>query len=216
MSWTKATLTAAIKDYIESTETSLVSNIPNFILSTEERILKGVQLDVFRKSATGVGTQDNPYLASPTDFLSPFSLAVIQSDGKYNYLKLKHVSFIRDFQPLVSTSGTPEYYSEFDNTRFLIAPTPSTGFTFELHYFYRPTSLTKGTDDGTTWLSENATNALLYGSLVEACTYLKNFEAIGIYEQRFQEAMAMLKNLGEAKSTRDQYKYDEIRRSPQS
>tara|TARA_R100001377_G_scaffold83352_1_gene64734 strand:+ start:1059 stop:1715 length:657 start_codon:yes stop_codon:yes gene_type:complete len=214
--WTYSTLKTAIQDYIESTETSLVANIPNFILSAEERILKGVQLDVFRKNATGVGSADNPYLASPTDFLAPFSLAVIDSSSNYKFLKLKHVSFIRDFQPVAATTGTPEYYSEFDETRFLIAPTPNTGFTFELHYFYRPNSLTQGTDSGTTWLLQNAMNALLYGSLVESCTYLKNFESIAVYEQRFQEALNGLKNLGEAKDTRDQFRYDEIRREPQA
>tara|TARA_R110000796_G_scaffold249962_1_gene378334 strand:+ start:879 stop:1526 length:648 start_codon:yes stop_codon:yes gene_type:complete len=215
MSWTYTTLKTAVQDYIESTESSLVNNLPNFIESAEERILKNVQLDVFRKNSTGVSNANNTYLATPSDYLSPFSLAVIQSDGDYNFLKLKHVSFIRDYQPSPTTTGLPEYYSEFDETRFLIAPTPSSSFTFELHYFYRPTSLTQS-GSGTTWLSINATNAMLYGSLVEACIYLKNFEAMGIYEQRFQEALMSLKNLGEAKSTRDQYKYDEIRREPQS
>jgi|TARA_R110000803_G_scaffold186745_2_gene249125 hypothetical protein len=216
MSWTLSTLTTAIQDYIESTETSLVTNIPNFIESTEERILKNVQLDVFRKNVTGTASGSNTYLASPNDFLAPFSLAVIDSDSDYKYLKLKHVSFIRDYQPAVATTGTPLYYAEFDDNSFILAPTPSTNFTFELHYFYRPPSLVDGSDSGTTWLSENAMNAMLYGSLVEACTYLKNFESIAVYEQRFQEALSSLKNLGEAKNTRDQYRYDEIRRQPQA
>jgi len=214
MSWTNATLTTAIQDYIESTESSLVTNIPNFIKSTEEKILKSVQLDVFRKNVTGTSSASNTYLAMPSDFLAPFSLAVIDSSSNYNYLKLKHVTFIRDYQPLEATTGTPEYYAEFDQERFILAPTPSTGFTFELHYFYRPQSLT--VSDGVTWLSENAINAMLYGSLVEACTYLKNFESIPVYEQKYQEALSMLKNLGEAKDTRDQYRYDEIRRQPQA
>jgi hypothetical protein len=216
MSWTKATLTTAIQDYIESTESSLVTNIPNFIKSTEEKILKSVQLDVFRKNVTGTGTASNTYLAMPTDFLAPFSLAVIDSSSNYNFLKLKHVSFIRDYQPSAATTGTPEYYAEFNEDRFIITPTPSTGFTFELHYFYRPASLTAGGDSGTTWLSTNAMNAMLYGSLVEACTYLKNFESIPVYEQKFQESISMLKNLGEGKDTRDQFRYDEIRREPQA
>tara|TARA_R110002096_G_scaffold357366_2_gene550653 strand:- start:156 stop:806 length:651 start_codon:yes stop_codon:yes gene_type:complete len=216
MSWTNATLTTAIQDYMESTESSLVTNIPNFIKSTEEKILKSVQLDVFRKNVTGTSTASNTYLAMPSDFLAPFSLAVIDSDSNYNYLKLKHVTFIRDYQPSTATTGTPEYYAEFDENTFILAPTPNNDFTFELHYFYRPASLTIGSDSGTTWLSENAMNALLYGCLVEACTYLKNFESIPVYEQRFQEALTSLKNLGEAKSTRDQYRYDEIRRQPQA
>tara|TARA_R110000744_G_scaffold297499_1_gene407283 strand:+ start:111 stop:755 length:645 start_codon:yes stop_codon:yes gene_type:complete len=214
MSWTNATLTTAIQDYMESTESSLVTNIPNFIKSTEEKILKSVQLDVFRKNVTGTSTASNTYLAMPSDFLAPFSLAVIDSNSNYNYLNLKHVSFIRDYQPSEATTGTPEYYAEFDQERFILAPTPSTGFTFELHYFYRPQSLTLS--GNVTWLSENAINAMLYGSLVEACVYLKNFESIPVYEQKFQEALSMLKNLGEGKDTRDQFRYDEIRRQPQS
>jgi len=216
MSWTKATLTTAIQDYIESTESSLVTNIPNFIKSTEEKILKSVQLDVFRKNVTGTSTASNTYLAMPSDFLAPFSLAVIDSDSNYNYLKLKHVTFIRDYQPSTTATGTPEYYAEFDENTFILTPTPNSDFTFELHYFYRPASLTSGNDSYTTWLSTNAMNAMLYGSLVEACTYLKNFESIPVYEQRFQEALTSLKNLGEAKDTRDQYRYDEIRRQPQA
>jgi hypothetical protein len=216
MSWTYSNLKTAIQDYLESTETSFVSNIDNFITTTEERILKGVQLDVFKKNVTGTSTPTSPYLASPGDFLAPFSLAVLDASSNYNYLLLKQVSFIRDFTPNASTTGTPKYYAEFDQNSFILAPTPASNLTFELHYFYRPSSLTSAGDTGTTWLSENAPNALLYGSLVEACTYLKNYEVTPAYEQKFQEALLGLKNLGEAKSTRDQYRYDEIRREPQA
>jgi hypothetical protein len=216
MSWTYSNLKTAIQDYLESTETSFVSNIDNFITTTEERILKGVQLDVFKKNVTGTSTPTSPYLASPGDFLAPFSLAVLDASSNYNYLLLKQVSFIRDFTPNASTTGTPKYYAEFDQNSFILAPTPASNLTFELHYFYRPSSLTSAGNTGTTWLSENAPNALLYGSLVEACTYLKNYEVTPAYEQKFQEALLGLKNLGEAKSTRDQYRYDEIRREPQA
>tara|TARA_R100001086_G_scaffold148975_2_gene78946 strand:+ start:9970 stop:10617 length:648 start_codon:yes stop_codon:yes gene_type:complete len=215
MSWTLSTLKTAIQDYAESTESSFVTHLPDFIKSAEERVLKSVQLDVFRKNVTGTGTASNTYLAMPTDFLSPFSLAVIDSSNNYNYLKLKHVSFIRDFTPAAGTTSQPKYYAEFDESSFILAPTPNSNFTFELHYYYRPTSLT-ATATGTTWLSTNATNALLYGSLVEANTYLKSFETTPVYEAKFQEALSSLKNLGEGKSTRDQYRYDEIRRSPQA
>jgi hypothetical protein len=216
MSWTYSNLKTAIQDYLESTETSFVSNIDNFITTTEERILKGVQLDVFKKNVTGTATATSPYLGSPSDFLAPFSLAVLDASSNYNYLLLKQVSFIRDFTPNASTTGTPKYYAEFDQNSFILAPTPASNLTFELHYFYRPSSLTSAGDTGTTWLSENAPNALLYGSLVEACTYLKNYEVTPAYEQKFQEALLGLKNLGEAKSTRDQYRYDEVRREPQA
>lgn len=216
MSWTNATLTTAIQDYLDSSESSLVTNIPNFIKATEEKILKSVQLDLFRKNVTGNATASNTYLTMPTDFLSPFSLALIDSSGNYNYLLLKHVSFIRDYTPSATTSGTSKYYAEFDETTFILAPAPSTNFEFELHYFYRPTSLTATSGTDTTWLSTNAINAMLYGCLSEACMYLKNYEAIPTYEQKLQESLVLLKNLGEAKSTRDQYRYGEIRREPQA
>ena len=215
MTWTLSTLKTAIQDYSESTETSFVTNLPNFIKTTEERILKSVQLDDFIKNVTGTATASSPFLGSPTDYLSSFSLAVIDSSSNYNYLQLKHPSFIRDFTPASSTTGLPKYYAEFDENTFILAPTPDTTYTFELHYFFRPSSLTSAGDSGTTWLYDNAPNALLYGSLTEAMVYLKNYESLPIYEQRFQEAIALLKNLGEGKSTQDQYRYDQVRRSPQ-
>ena len=215
MTWTLSTLKTAIQDYSESTETSFVTNLPNFIKTAEERILKTVQLDDFIKNVTGTATASSPYIGSPSDYLSSNSLAVIDSSSNYNYLQLKHPSFIRDFTPASSTTGLPKYYAEFDENTFILAPTPDTTYTFELHYFFRPSSLTSAGDSGTTWLSDNAPNALLYGSLTEAMVYLKNYESLPIYEQRFQEAIALLKNLGEGKSTQDQYRFDQVRRSPQ-
>ena len=216
MSFTYTTLKTAVQDYLDSTETSFVTNLPTFITTTEERILKSVQLDDFRKNQVGNFTASGPYLECPTDYLSPFSMAVIDSSSNYNYLLLKQVSFIRDYTPNASTTGQPKYYAEFDNNTFIVAPTPDSTYEVELHYYYRPASLTSTTGSETTWLSENAPTAMLYGSLVEACTYLKNYESIPVYESKFQEAILGLKNLGEAKSTRDQYRYDEIRREPQA
>jgi hypothetical protein len=216
MSFTYTTLKTAIQDYLESTESSFVTNLPTFITTAEERIFKNVQLDDFRKNQVGNLTASGTYLECPTDYLAPFSLAVIDNSSNYNYLLLKQVSFIRDFTPNASTTGLPKYYAEFDDNTFIVAPTPDSTYEVELHYYYRPASLTSTTGSETTWLSKNAPNAILYGSLVEACTYLKNYEAIPAYESKFQEALLGLKNLGEAKSTRDQYRYDEIRREPQA
>jgi hypothetical protein len=216
MSWTNTTLTTAIQDYLESSESSLVTNIPNFIKATEEKILKSVQLDVFKKNVTGSAASSNTYLTAPSDYLSSFSLALIDSSNNYNYLLLKHPSFIRDYTPASATTGQTKYYAEFDNNTFILAPTPNSNYTFELHYFYRPASLTSTSGTDTTWLSTNAINAMLYGCLSEACMYLKNYEALPVYEQKFQESLVLLKNLGEAKSTRDQYRYGEIRREPQA
>ena len=150
MSWTYATLKTAIQDYMESTESSLVSNLDNFIETAEERIFKNVQLDDFRKNVVGSMTTSSPYLGSPTDFLAPFSLAVIDGSGNYSYLLLKQVSFIRDFSPNPTTTGLPKYYAEFDEDTFIIAPSPDSDYSTELHYYYRPNSLTSAGDSGTT------------------------------------------------------------------
>jgi len=206
MSFTQATLETAIKEYLDSTETTFTNNLSNFIKSTEERILKSVDLPVFRKNVTGTATSGTPYLGAPSDFLSPFSLAVISS-STYSYLWFKHVTFIRDYTPAAATTGLPVYYAVFDDDSFILAPTPDANYDFELHYKYRPASLTAGASDGTTWLSTNAMNAMLYGSLMEGGTFLKMpLQELQLFEQRFQESMATLKLLAEA--VYDEYRYD--------
>jgi hypothetical protein len=206
MSFTLTTLESAIKEYLDSAETTFTNNLSNFIKSTEERILKSVDLPVFRKNVTGTSTSGTPYLGSPSDFLSPFSLAVISSSN-YSYLWFKHVTFIRDYTPAEATTGLPVYYAVFDDDTFILAPTPDDTYTFELHYKYRPASLTAGASDGTTWLSTNAMNAMLYGSLMEGGTFLKMPPPeLQLFEQRFQEAMVNLKQMAEA--VNDEYRYD--------
>jgi hypothetical protein len=207
MSFTFDSLKTAIQDYQETSETTFVNNLPVFIKEAEERILKNIELPVFRKNVTGTAAADNTYLATPTDFLAPYSLAVISS-SEYEYLLFKHVTFIRSYTPNPATTGTPKYYALFDDNTFILAPTPSTNFTFELHYKFRPTSLTAGAGSGTTWLSENAPDALLYGALVEAATFLKTPEEAARYDQRFAQAVAALKDLGEGYGARDEYRYD--------
>ena len=208
MAWTYTTLKSAIQDYVESSETTFTNNLSVFIKEAEERILKNIQIPVFRKNVTGSGTSGNTYLAAPSDFLTPLSLAVIDSDSNYNYLLLKHVSFIRDYTPVAATTGEPKYYAIFDNNTFLLAPTPNTGFTFELHYVYRPESITAASD-GTSWLGTNASDALLYGSLVEAANFLKLAPTeIQLFEGRFIAAAASLKNMFEGLGNRDEYRYD--------
>ena len=207
MSFTYATLKTAVKDYCETSETTFDTQLTTFIQEAEERILKNVELPVFRKNVTGTATTSNTYLSTPSDFLAPYSLSVISS-SVYHYLLFKHVSFVRDYTPNSSTTGLPKYYALFDDTTFILAPTPDSGYTFELHYKYRPASLTAGADSGTTWLSTNAPDALLYGTLVEAATFLKTPEEVGQYEQRFVSATAALKRLGEGYGARDEFRYD--------
>ena len=215
MSFTYAQLKTAIQDYSDYSETSFVNNLDNFIKTAEERILKTVQLPVFRKNVTGTATSSNTYLATPSDFLSPYSLALIDSSNNYNYLLLKHVSFIRDYTPNASTTGEPLYYGLFDDNTFILGPTPNSNYTFELHYYYRPSSLTAGLDNGVTWLSDNAPNAVLYGALVEAAVYMKQDpNTIGLYESKFQEALVLLKSLGEFKNIRDESRNDSVKLTP--
>lgn len=209
-------LTTAIQNYMDNTETTFTNTIPTFIEQAEEKILKSVDLPVFRENVTGTGSSGNTYLSTPTDFLSPRSLAVIDSSGNYSYLLLKHVSWIRDYTPAEATTGDPLFYALFDDNTFILAPTPNSNFTFELHYFYRPSSLVDAGGTGTTWLSTNASNTLLYGSLVEAAIFMKLTPAeIQTYDVKYQEGLTRLKLLGESKDVRDEARYDSLRVPPQ-
>jgi len=211
MAYTFTTLKTAIQDYVQSTETTFTSQLSRFIINAEERILKECQLDVFRKSSQGSASSGTQYLAKPTDFLSQNSLSVIVSSSK-QFLLYKQVTLLQDYTPNPTTTGAPKYYADWDNDTFLLAPTPDDNYTMELHYFYRPTSIT-ASGDGTSWLGTNAELAMLYGSLVEAYTFLKGEQdLLGLYNTRFQESLQWLKNLGEGLQTRDQYRYDRVRR----
>ena len=213
--FTYSSLKTAIQDYLDSSETTFVNNLNNFITTTEERILKNVQLPVFRKNVTGTLSQTNTYLSTPDDYLSSFSLAVIDGSNNYSYLLLKQVSFIRDFTPQAATTGKPLYYAQFDEDSFIVAPTPDTDYSVELHYYYRPASLTTLADSGQSCLSENAPNAMLYGSLVEGAYFLKlDPQSISLYENKFQEALSTLKLLGEFKNVRDEARNDQIKLNP--
>lgn len=205
MSFTYATLKTAIQDYTDNAESTFVSNLALFIREAEERIFKNVQLSLFRKNVSGNTTASNKYLNIPSDFLAPFSLSVV-NESAHEFLEYKDVNFVQSFTPNPATTGTPRYYSLFDISNFILAPTPDAVYTAELHYYYRPASLTAGADSGTTWLSENAPNAMLYGSLVEAYTFMKGDpDLLNTYNQRFSEAIVSLKNFGEAKEVTDDY-----------
>lgn len=207
MSFTYDQLKTAIQDYTQNTETSFVNNLPVFIRVAEERILKNVQLTLFRKNATANMTASNQYLAAPSDFLAPFSLSYTDGNGNKDFLEYKDVNFIQEFNPDASTTGAPRYYAYFDVSSFLIGPTPDSSYAVELHYFYRPASLTSGSGSSTTWLSTNAEVALLYGCLIEAYTYMKGeVDIMQEYEKRFAEAVISLKNFGEAKEVTDAYR----------
>ena len=211
MAFTYATLKTAIQDYMDNDETTFANNLDNFIKTTEEDILKNVELNFYRKNVTGTATSGNAYLGVPSDFLAPFSLAVISS-SVYYYLLLKHPSFIRDYTPNASTTGQPKYYGEFDNDTFILAPTPDDNYSFELHYFYRPTSLTAGASDGTTYLSTNMPNVMLAGSLLQAAIFMKLDAAeTGTYKQNYDQDIMQLKSWAEGKTTKEEMRYDKTR-----
>tara|TARA_R110000744_G_scaffold118408_1_gene221148 strand:- start:712 stop:1380 length:669 start_codon:yes stop_codon:yes gene_type:complete len=214
--FTYSGLKTAVQNYLDNTETTFTNTLDTFIQTAEERVLKAVQLPVFRKNVTGSATSDVAYLATPTDYLSPYSLAVLDSSSNYSYLLFKHPSWIRDYTPAAATTGQPLYYAQFDDDTFILAPTPASGLTFELHYYYRPTSLVSGEDSGQTWLSKNGPNAMLYGALVEGAVFMKSStETITLYETKFQEALAMLKILGEYRDLRDEARSDSVKLNPQ-
>ena len=206
MSFTLATLKTAIQDYTDNSESTFVTHLPDFIKTTEDRILSTVDLDVFRKNVTSTLTASDQYVNVPSDLLAPFSFQITTS-GSESFLLHKDVNFLREYTPASSTTGLPKYYAKFSEDHFILAPTPNSNYTVELHYFYRPTSLTAGSDSGTTWLSTNAPSALLYGSLFEAYTFMKGEKDIlDLYNGRFIETLTRLKDLGEARENTDGYR----------
>jgi hypothetical protein len=216
MSFTYTELQQAIQDYTENDETTFVNNIPVFIRNTEERILKNVQLSLFRKNVSGNMTASNKFLACPSDFLAPYSLSYTDAGNDANFLDFKDANYIQQFNPDPAVEGAPRYYGVFDLTNFIIGPTPDSSYAVELHYFYRPNSLTAGAGTGTTWLSENAELAMLYGSLMEAYIFMKGeADMQALYEKRFGESIMGLKMFGEAKEVTDQYRTGQVIRPKQ-
>lgn len=206
MSFTYAQLKTAIQDYTDNDETSFVTNLPNFIKAAEEKIFKSVDLDVFRKNVTSAFTSDDKYLSLPTDYLSSFSLQVTTA-GSEKFLLHKDVNFLQEVYNGSASTGTPRYYAQFDISNFVVAPVPDSNYAVELHYYYRPDSLTAGADSGTTWLSTNAPFALLYGSLIEAYYYMKGeADVIAQYEKNYIFYIERLKDFGEARENTDSYR----------
>lgn len=211
MSFTLATLKSTVQDYLQVDETTFNANLNTFIEEAESRIFKMVQLPEQRKNVTGTLTTGNRFLATPSDFFAPFSLAVI-SNSRYYYLDYKHPSFIKEYSPTTTTQAQPKYYSLFDDTAFELSPIPDSGYSVELHYLYKPASLTAGADSGTTILSTDHPDPLLYGTLVEAAIFLKEApDVIQTFESRFKEGIARMKNVSEGRATRDEFRYDMLR-----
>ncbi len=272
MSYTYTTLKSAIKDYTENQESTFVKHLVDFITSAEERIFKSVDLEFFRKNVTGTTTSGNQFLAVPNDYLASFSLSIENSSSK-QFLLFKDINFLQEYNPNSATTGTPKYYGIYDYQNFMLSPTPDAAYSAELHYYYRPASLTASTvvltvssvsgtfvdsetltggtsgatttieealtsttsrivlpstdltvgetvtggtsgatgtvvstsaDNTTTYLSVNAPNAILYGSLVEAYTFMKGEpDVLKMYSERFVESLVRLKDLGESRENDD-------------
>ncbi len=216
MSFTYSALKQALQDYTDNNETSFVTNLPIFITQAEERILKSVQLSLFRKNVLGGLTQNNRFLGVPSDFLAPYSLSFIDANNKHVFLQFKDSDFVESFSPNESTTGNPRFYAVFDVDNFVIGPTPNASYSVELNYFYRPISLTLAGEGGTTWISENAEIALLYGALLEAYIYMKGEpDIMAMYEKRFAEAISGMKLFGEAKEVTDEYRTGPVIRPKQ-
>lgn len=206
MSFTYTTLQQAIQDYTDNTETTFVNNINTFIQNAEERILKFVDLDFFRKNATATTVSGNKYLALPVDYLSTFSVALSSTTVEKTFLLNKDVNFVQEYWPDATQTGTPKYYSTFDTTNMILAPTPNANYDVELHYFYRPTSIVTAAG-GETWLGTNAPNTLLYACLTEAYIFMKGEQdLITLYETRFTESAQRLKVYGAAQENSDAYR----------
>ena len=280
MSFTYSTLKTALQEWTENSETTFKNNLSFFIKNGEERILKEVDLDYFRKNVTGTTTSSNQFLAVPTDYLASFSLSVENSSSK-EFLLQKDVNFMQEYNPNSSTTGTPKYYALYDYQNFILSPTPDANYTAELHYYYRPVSLTASTtvltvssvsgtfvdnetitgatsggsttisevltsttmrivipsnsftvgetvtggtsgatgtvvsttsDSTMTWLSENAPNALLYASLIEAYTFMKGeTDMLQLYIARYAESIQRLKNYADGVENTDAYREGLVR-----
>ena len=200
-----STLVQAIKDYTENTETTFVNNIDNFIGQAEERIVLSLDLPVFHKNVQGSMTSGVSYLSKPTDFLTAFSLAVIDSGNSYSYLTPKDVAFMREAFPDTDVTGVPRYYGHFSDSSFILSPIPNANLTTELHYKFKPAQLSSS--NTSTWLGDNASSALLYGCLVEAYTFMKGeSDLIALYDGRYKAAFSMVARLGEIEDKSDNYR----------
>jgi hypothetical protein len=211
MSFTLTTLTASVQEWTQNDESTFVAEIPFFIQNAEERIFKVVDLEYFRKNVTGVMTSGNKFLQKPSDWLANFSLSFVNSSSENVFLLQKDVNYLQEFHPNPSSTGTPRFYASFDVNNFIVAPTPNSNFTVEVHYYYRPASLTTD-DSGSTWISTNAPDALLYATLIEAYTFMKGEnDLLQLYTARFTEAISRLKIYAEAKENTDAYREGLVR-----
>jgi hypothetical protein len=219
-------LQAAICDYTQNFEQDFVANIPVFVQQAEQRIFNTVQFPSIRKNVMGVTSTNNKYLSCPNDFLAVYSLAVVDALGNYEFLLNKDVNFIRQAYPNPTSTAIPKYYALFgpttsndpspvitDELTFILGPTPDAVYNVELHYYYYPESITVAAD-GRTWLGDNFDSVLLYGSLVEAVTFMKGEQdMVALYDGKYKEALGMAKRLGDGMERQDAYRSGQYRQA---
>jgi hypothetical protein len=204
-----AQLVTAIEDYTETTESVFVSQIPTFVQIAEERIYNAVQIPAIRRNVVGAFTANDKYLSLPTDYLATFSLAVTDTFGDQQFLIDKDVNFIRQAYPNATDTGLPKYFGQFAPYTFIIGPTPDQNYVVELHQYYYPQSIVTA---GTSWLGDNFESALLYGALREAVIFQKGEQdMVAYYEQKYQESLALLRDLGDGKDRRSAYRDGQLR-----
>jgi len=214
-----AQLVVAVTDYTENTVPTV--NMNTFITQAEQRIYNTVQFPPLRKNVTGTTTSGNKYLSCPDDFLATYSMAVIDATGAYEYLLNKDVNFIRQAYPTPTDTATPKYYALFgpsvsgvtisNELSFILGPTPDAGYSVELHYYYYPESIVTAS---TTWLGDNFDTVLLYGTLVEAYTYMKGeADMMALYDGKYKEALALAKRLGDGMERQDAYRSGQYRQA---
>jgi hypothetical protein len=223
-------LVAAIQSYTENqfpttylangSTVSSTTQINTLIEQAEQRIYNSVQFPSIRKNVTGNTTANNKYLACPSDFLASYSRAVIDATGAYEFLLNKDVNFIRQAYPQPTDTAIPKYYALFgsqsndpNELTFILGPTPDATYSVELHYYYYPESITTAAS-GQTWLGDNFDSVLLYGSLVEAMTYMKGeADMVTLYNTKYNEALALAKRLGDGMERQDAYRSGQYRQA---
>lgn len=210
MAVTYTSLVQLIQNYTENTEPSFVSYIPTFVQLAEQRIYNAVQIPALRKNQLGTTTANIKYLSLPSDWLATFSLSVIDpGTSAQDYLLNKDVEYIRESFPYPGSVGKPTHYAQFDVNSLILGPTPDQSYQVELHYYYYPESIVTA---NTSWLGTNFDSVLIYGVLREAYIYMKgDQELANMYEAKYQEALEMLKVLGEGKDRRDAYRSGQSR-----
>ena len=210
-------LTAAVESYLQNDFSP--TEMSTFVKQAEQRIYNSIQFSYLRKNVTGTLTTSNKYLSAPADFLSVYSMAVVKANGEYQYLINKDVNFIREVYPTPTSTGLPKYYAIFgptvvtstitDELSFIVGPTPDSGYAVELHYYYYPESIV---DAGTSWLGDNVDSVLLYGTLVEAYTFLKGEQdLVQLYDTKYKEALMLAKQLGDGKQRGDSYRDGQVK-----